>query len=174
MPRRDRTSPPTRRARDVSTSKRLASDAIVQRTPPRKFGDTSGESVHSKNEARRNGSSSQDHRVVVSKSEYRMRHLLTLIFPGEQRCCNTRPPWLKGMELDVFYPHRKIAFEFNGPQHYRLVPRFHKSTEDLISQQARDSMKSDICKAKGIRLIVAQYDDIKSLESLLMCAVRQM
>jgi hypothetical protein len=78
---------------------------------------------------------------------------LKKIFPGNLfvKC---RPKWLKGLELDFYCEELQIALEFNGLQHYRFVPCFHRSMQDLIDQKERDRKKASICHSRSIKLIV--------------------
>ncbi len=66
-----------------------------------------------------------------------------------------RPEWLDGLELDGYNEDLKIGFEYNGIQHYQYIPHFHRNgIEDLYKQQKRDHKKYEICKERGIHLIV--------------------
>ncbi|KKK41981.1 MAG: hypothetical protein Lokiarch_38620, partial [Candidatus Lokiarchaeum sp. GC14_75] len=77
--------------------------------------------------------------------------------------------WLKGvgglLELDGYSEILKIAFEYNGPQHYSLefYMNVYKLSRDvalkrLQRQQQNDNLKMDLCKEKGINLIVIPFD----------------
>jgi hypothetical protein len=73
-----------------------------------------------------------------------------------------RPAFLKyytgkNLEIDGFNPLLNIGFEYNGIQHYRYTPYFHKSIEDLYEQQRHDQFKRDVCKKLGIKLITIPY-----------------
>jgi hypothetical protein len=74
-----------------------------------------------------------------------------------------RPEWLVNpysegqMHLDGYSEKLKLAFEFNGPQHYVYYPKYHKNYEDFIKQQERDNIKTELCKKNGIMLIVVPY-----------------
>lgn len=75
---------------------------------------------------------------------------------------STRPDWLKNhtnknLELDMYNEELKLAIEYDGEQHYKYSPFFHKSEKDFIKQKERDKLKEDICKQKGIRLIRIPY-----------------
>jgi hypothetical protein len=56
------------------------------------------------------------------------------------------------MELDIFYPELKLAFEYHGKQHYTTFYR-----GNLEEQQKRDSEKIEACEKKNITLIVVPY-----------------
>ena len=74
-----------------------------------------------------------------------------------------RPEWLVNpfsggqMHLDGYSKKLKLAFEFNGPQHYVFYPKYHRKYEDFVKQQERDSIKSELCKKNGITLIIVPY-----------------
>jgi hypothetical protein len=80
----------------------------------------------------------------------------------------------KCLELDGFAPNiptpigMGLAFEYNGPQHYKYVPRFHlRGVVDLEEQQKRDAIKKDLCKKEGVILITIPYDT-KNLEEFIL------
>ncbi len=74
-----------------------------------------------------------------------------------------RPEWLVNplsggrMHLDGYNKKLKLAFEFNGPQHYKMYPKYHKTYQDFIEQQKRDMFKAFLCKKNGITLITVPY-----------------
>lgn len=74
-----------------------------------------------------------------------------------------RPEWLVNpfsggqMHLDGYNKKLKLAFEFNGPQHYKMYPKYHKTYHDFTEQQERDMFKASLCKQKGIMLIIVPY-----------------
>ncbi len=72
-----------------------------------------------------------------------------------------------GLELDIYIPELKLAFEYNGQQHYERIPFFHKTEEEFEAQQYRDRCKKKICKLKGITLIRIKYDE-KLSEQLIL------
>lgn len=61
------------------------------------------------------------------------------------------------LELDRFYPP-DVAFEFNGPQHYRSTEMF--SETDVVQQQVRDYIKMGICGYRGITLVIVHPEDL--------------
>lgn len=75
-----------------------------------------------------------------------------------------RPAWLinhltgRRMELDGYNEGLKIAFEYNGEQHYNSNHRFNKSQADFVAQVERDNLKVDICDQLGIYLITIPYN----------------
>lgn len=61
------------------------------------------------------------------------------------------------LQFDRFYPPR-VAFEFNGPQHY--VPTEVYSAEQVAWQRARDFIKLGICATRGIVLCIIHPEDL--------------
>jgi very-short-patch-repair endonuclease len=69
-----------------------------------------------------------------------------------------RPQFLNGLELDGFNEKLKLAFEYDGEQHYKFVPYYHKNgISDFIKQQERDERKIKLCKDNNISLIKIPY-----------------
>lgn len=68
------------------------------------------------------------------------------------------------LELDCFNSDLKIAVEYNGEQHYKYIPYFHKTKDAFYNLKYRDDMKKRLCSKNGVRLIVVPYTvkDIKS------------
>lgn len=60
-------------------------------------------------------------------------------------------------EIDCYNPELKLGCEYNGIQHYKFSPFFHKNIEAFKNQQYRDHIKMDLCEKNGIRLIVVPY-----------------
>ncbi len=70
---------------------------------------------------------------------------------------SVRPKFLKGLELDGYNEEVYTAFEYQGEQHYRYKPFFHRDPDDFTKQQERDQRKYKICQKKGIDLILIPY-----------------
>lgn len=73
------------------------------------------------------------------------------------------PTWLKNpatggqMHLDGYNEDLKVAFEYNGPQHYKMYPKYHKSHQDFVHQLELDKIKAELCEKKDITLISVPY-----------------
>ena len=69
------------------------------------------------------------------------------------------------LELDGYCKNLKLAFEYDGKQHYEFVKRFHKTLEDFEKQQIRDRLKEQLCVQNNITLIripyTVKYDDLQ-------------
>jgi hypothetical protein len=69
-----------------------------------------------------------------------------------------RPPWLEGLELDIWLPTLAIGIEYQGLQHYKAVSAWggERALRDL---QARDARKSELCSKHGVALIEIAYTE---------------
>ena len=106
-----------------------------------------------------------------SKGEVECRRVLEKIF--KRPFNKARPDFLNNpvtggnfnLELDCFNEELGLAVEYNGVQHYKFVPFFHKNNEAFLNQKYRDDMKRRICKEHKIALIEVPYtvkvDDIE-------------
>jgi hypothetical protein len=67
-------------------------------------------------------------------------------------------------KFDQYNDDLKLAFEYNGEQHYNFVPLFHTTERDLVKQKEHDNIKKECCKKHNVTLIVIPYtvctDDI--------------
>ncbi|NVM31563.1 MAG: hypothetical protein HWN65_22185 [Candidatus Helarchaeota archaeon] len=102
----------------------------------------------------------------------RHERLCRLIFESifDKQFQKSRPTWLLNdwenqMELDGYNQELKLAFEYQGRQHYELVPYFHKSIEELERMKANDKKKLYLCEKNGVTLIIIPYT-IRSREML--------
>lgn len=68
-----------------------------------------------------------------------------------------RPEWLNKLELDGYDPDLKLAFEYQGIQHFKYVPHFHREDGQFESQLARDVYKRECCIRMGIKLLEIPY-----------------
>lgn len=78
--------------------------------------------------------------------------------------CLRNPETNELLEIDRYYSEEKIAFEFNGPQHYGSSEIYDK--ESVKKQQHRDAIKLNLCKKAGITLITIRSEEL-SIETLL-------
>jgi hypothetical protein len=83
--------------------------------------------------------------------------LTGLFFPS------IRPDFLKNpetncnLELDGYCDDLKLAFEYQGQQHYEFLEHFHKTPEDFINRQKLDRLKLKLCKDHEISVILIPY-----------------
>jgi len=88
-----------------------------------------------------------------------------------------RPEFLKNnvtggrfnLELDCYNEELGLAVEYNGAQHYKHIPYFHKNKEAFLNQKYRDDMKRRLCIDNGIVLIEVPYTvPINKIEGFLL------
>lgn len=73
--------------------------------------------------------------------------------------------WLGLQSLDVYIPSLKIAFEYQGEQHYNASD-FFGGDEGLKNNQERDARKRALCLENGVTLIEWKYDEKITKENL--------
>ena len=100
---------------------------------------------------------------ALHKGEELMRSYLSNIVDSDEFEDNSSPGFLvnpfthERMQFDRYYS-RRVAFEFNGPQHYK--PTEFASPEDVYKQRTRDFIKAMICEDRGIKLVVIHPEDL--------------
>lgn len=73
------------------------------------------------------------------------------------------PSWLRSkagrkLQLDGYNEGLRLAFEYQGTQHYRFVPWFHKTPQEFEAQKQRDVEKASLCEARGVFLLVVPFN----------------
>jgi len=98
-----------------------------------------------------------------SKGEIECRNVLETYFKKpfpKERPDILRNPVTGGdnnLELDCYNKELKLAVEYNGIQHYKYIPYFHKTRDAFQNQKYRDYMKKQLCEKNGITLIDVPY-----------------
>jgi len=101
-------------------------------------------------------------RANESRGEAICRQTLEQIYKSP--FISTRPDFLKNprtgknLELDGFNEDLRIAFEYNGEQHYKYPNDFHKTKDDFEDQIMRDQYKLKKCEEYEVYLITVPYD----------------
>ena len=107
-----------------------------------------------------------------SKGETECLRALETLFPNST-FHKVRPPWLinpksgRALELDFYNEKLGLAVEYNGAQHYRYKPTFHKSYADFLAQADRDKTKIEILRKRKIELISVPYS-VKNIHKFIM------
>lgn len=98
-------------------------------------------------------------------SETILFHLVSNVFSLCIIERNIRPDWLENLELDIFLPEKKIAFEYQGQQHFYPIKAWggDKAFENM---QKRDERKRQLCSQLGITLIEINYTEPLTLDYL--------
>lgn len=93
----------------------------------------------------------------TSRGQTALTAVMQKLFPG-QKIINEYHVGDR-LKIDVFCEEYKIGAEFHGRQHFYYTERFFESKYDFIEAQKRDEKKSELCKEKGITLVVFRYND---------------
>jgi len=97
-------------------------------------------------------------------SETRLFRDLCVSFPNERVVHQARPAWLRQQHLDIYFPARNVAVEYQGAQHESPIEFFGGETA-FKSQQERDRRKRRLCEEHGCRMIYAYPGyDISNIE----------
>lgn len=99
------------------------------------------------------------------KGEAIMKEMLNILIPDQNFEDNARPGFIinpgtqERLEVDRYYPRARVAFEFNGPQHYRTTERFSDPVA-VQAQKARDLIKTALLMTRQIHLITVHAEDL--------------
>jgi len=99
----------------------------------------------------------KDSRKKMSRGQSALTAILQKLLPGEKIINEYHLD--DRLKLDVYCPSYKIAAEYHGRQHFYYTSKFFDSKYDFEEAQKRDSKKIQMCKERGIALIVFRYDD---------------
>lgn len=90
---------------------------------------------------------------------------LDVLIDTDEYVCNARPWILQNpatgeyLEYDRFFHKHKVAFEYNGPQHYQTTERFPDQAE-LIKTRLHDEMKVRLSREHDIVLVMIHEEDL--------------
>lgn len=91
-------------------------------------------------------------------SETLLFNIIRSIFPNKEIIRHHRPDWLERLELDIFIPDIKIAFEYQGQQHFFAVDAW-GGKKALLDLQERDNRKIVLCKENDIKLYIIDFSE---------------
>jgi len=94
----------------------------------------------------------------LSHTESIARGLFKHYLPNERVIFNVRPDWLvnpktgNALELDLWMPDIKSAWEISGIQHSRFTPGLQETEADFLKQLDHDMLKANVCRDRGVTL----------------------
>lgn len=91
-------------------------------------------------------------------SETVLYQIVTRLLVNQEMLRHHRPDWLEGLELDIYVPALKLAFEYQGQQHFHPIDRW-GGVQGLQDLQTRDAYKAKLCESLGINLITVDYTE---------------
>lgn len=113
---------------------------------------------------RENGSSTRYIKKKFHKHEIELAKVLENYYGPSNVYTGYHPKWAiskKGvlLEFDMLIYDKKILIEYNGIQHYKFTPYFHKTKTRFEEQKRRDRRKARLAKTQGYCLIIFKYDE---------------
>jgi len=84
---------------------------------------------------------------------YRLRDTFT----NEKITHHGRPAWLSPQHLDIYFPDKNVACEYQGAQHLNAVEYF-GGEKSFERQQERDEKKKRLCRRHGCKLLYVFED----------------
>lgn len=63
------------------------------------------------------------------------------------------------LRLDAYIKKLNLGFEYDGIQHFRFTPIWHKTKADFIRAQEYDKRKNELCILRNITLIRIRYNE---------------
>lgn len=118
------------------------------------------------------------------KNEGKCREILERVF--QKPFTKIRPDFLKNpvtgknLEIDCYNAEIKtpigtgLGLEYDGEQHARYTPYFHKTKDDFLNQRTKDTWKDLQCKRQGILLIrVPHFVSYEDLEVFIVNVLRR-
>jgi hypothetical protein len=100
----------------------------------------------------------------MSRGQSSLTDILKKIVPGEEVINEFHLG--DRLMLDIYCPAYNLGIEYHGRQHFFYTKRFFDSKYEFIEAQKRDEKKVELCKEKGIILIVFRYNDSLTEESV--------
>ena len=85
-----------------------------------------------------------------------IQNIYNKLFPKGRHSFLINPETGYKLELDGYNEELKIAFEYQGLQHYEAVEYF-GGEESMLAQQKRDNLKKELCEKNNIILIEIPY-----------------
>ncbi|UZO04616.1 uncharacterized protein OCT59_024991 [Rhizophagus irregularis] len=85
--------------------------------------------------------------------------LIAQVLLGEEPIVEYRPSFMRGLELDAFFRHHRMALEVQGAQHRLHNTSWYKDVKKLEDIVDRDRKKRTLCQLNGIYLLEVWYDE---------------
>lgn len=115
-----------------------------------------------------------------SKGEVECRRVLEKLF--SKPFPKVRPDFLRNkvvsdlnLEIDCYNDELKIGCEYQGIQHYKYTPFFHRNKDAFQNQKYRDYLKRDLCEKNGVFLIEVPYKiKVENIESFIKGELKEL
>lgn len=91
-------------------------------------------------------------------SETMLYHLVQNLYPEHTVQFHSRPEWLDKLELDVYIPDLRLAFEYQGAQHFHAI-KLWGGEQALSIVREHDNKKAELCRKLKIKLVRVDYTE---------------
>lgn len=71
------------------------------------------------------------------------------------------------LSFDFYLPNYNLLIEFQGLQHERFIPYYHKTIDNFDKQKLRDNIKRQWAKDNNIQLLEISYKEIDEIQNIL-------
>jgi len=71
------------------------------------------------------------------------------------------------LSYDFYIPKLNLLIEYQGEQHERYIPGFHKSKKDFLKQKEHDRRKKEYAEQNGYNFLEIWYWDFDNIEEIL-------
>lgn len=71
------------------------------------------------------------------------------------------------LRFDFFISSLNTIIEYDGEQHFKYIPRIHKTLSKYESMKKNDQIKNEYCKRKGINMIRISHIDIENISNII-------
>ncbi len=103
----------------------------------------------------------------MSKGSEKLLEIVRELYPNQRIELEHNVASKGALFLDIYLPRLKIAFEFDGIQHFEYNEHFHGNKENFLKARRRDNEKDEQCEQQGITLIRVAYNEQMSKELVL-------
>lgn len=103
----------------------------------------------------------------MSKGAQELLELVRQLFPNHRIELECNIANWGGLFLDIYLPRLKIAFEYDGLQHFTYCEHFHGNRENFFKARKRDLEKNDLCEQLGITLVRMAYNESMTKEDIM-------
>ncbi len=107
------------------------------------------------------------------KTEFECKQIIEQLTGKQFNKCRIIPFNNSKLELDGYNEELKIAFEYNGIQHYTLCNWLHKTKKEFEYQKEKDTFKKIWCKENNIKLISIPYIERSNLRQYIEKELKQ-
>jgi len=92
------------------------------------------------------------------ENETRLYKIIRKLYPELTMYRHFRPPFLDGLELDIYIETLDVGIEYQGEQHFKPFKHW-GGKEAFKKRQELDKKKKELCNKNKIKLIYFDYDE---------------